>query len=142
VDAQCACGEKRPEALIPGSNPTICAECERKRRGQAIVDNHHVAGKANSPATIQIPANDHRAELSEAQYDWPKQTLENPDGSPLLAAAACIRGFVNTIYYLIERHLLWIPEMLETLHNLAAEKLGPKWWRSTALKRFEPKKKL
>ena len=31
--AQCACGESRPEALITGSDPTICAECQRKKRG-------------------------------------------------------------------------------------------------------------
>lgn len=60
------------------------------------MDDHHVFGKANDPTTIvTVPANDHRAELSVAQQDWPKKTPENPDGSPLLAAAARIRGFVD-----------------------------------------------
>jgi hypothetical protein len=52
------------------------------------MDAHHVAGKANSPITVPVPVNDHRACLSVAQADWPKSTLMNAHGSPLLAAAA------------------------------------------------------
>src|SRR3954466_9864064 len=100
VDQQCSCGEVRPEALIAGSNPMMCAECQRKRKGRRTTDDHHVAGAANSPVTIPIAVNDHRAELSEAQRDWPKRTLENPDGSPVLKVAAGIRGAVDTIRYL------------------------------------------
>ncbi len=81
---QCACGESRPEALVRGSKPTTCAACVRKKRGLTTEDNHHPAGRANNPATIRVPVNDHRAELSPAQYDWPRETLENPDRSPLL----------------------------------------------------------
>ena len=138
---QCACGEARPEALIAGSNPTICTACDRKRRGKTTFDDHHVAGKANNPATTPIPANDHRAELNVAQYNWPKETRENPDGSPLLAAAAFIRGFVDTIFYLIDKLLLWIPEMLEKLNALLVEKSGRKWWIGTDLERFSPKRR-
>ena len=138
-ERQCACGETRPEALIAGSNPTICNACEGKRRGRTTFDDHHVAGKANSPVTIQVPVNDHRARLSIAQYDWPKETRENPDGSPLLAAAACIRGFVDTIFYLIDK-LLWIPEMLEKLNALLVKKSGRKWWVGTELEQFAPKR--
>ena len=137
---RCSCGESRPEALVRASEPTICNACEGKRRGRTTFDDHHVAGKANSPVTIQVPVNDHRARLSIAQYDWPKRTLENPDGSPLLAAAACIRGFVDTIFYLIDKLLLWIPEMLEVLDRFLAEKLGPKWWCGTPLEQFAPKR--
>jgi hypothetical protein len=67
------------------------------------MDAHHVAGKANSPVTVPVPVNDHRACLSVAQADWPKSTLMNVHGSPLLAAAACVRGFVDMVFYLIER---------------------------------------
>src|SRR5215469_5508740 len=85
--AHCACGEARPLALIPGSNPMICAKCLRQKKGHSVMDNHHPFGEANNPKiTISIPVNDHRAELNEAQNDWPKRILENPDGSPLLAA--------------------------------------------------------
>ena len=140
LNSQCACGETRPEALIAGSNPTICNACEGKRRGRATFDDHHVAGKANSPVTIPVWVNDHRARLSVAQYDWPKRTRENPDGSPLLAAAACTRGYIDTNDYLFEKLLLPKAEMLEGLDAYLEKKLGPKWWLKTGLKQFEPKR--
>jgi hypothetical protein len=137
---RCACGEKRPEALIAGSNPMICIECERKREGKTTMDKSHGAGEANSPATTSVPANDHSAELNVAQYDWPKQTLQNPDGDPLLAAAGCVRGFVDNIIYYVKKFLLWIPEMLESLSRHLKEKLGDKWWVGTALEQFVPER--
>ncbi|MCH7688322.1 MAG: hypothetical protein IH899_16850 [Planctomycetes bacterium] len=138
LNAQCACGEKRPEALIAGSNPIICAVCKRRKEDKTTVDSHHVAGKANSPITIPVPVNDHRAELSVAQQDWPKQTRENPNRSPLLAVAAGIRGFVDYMIYLAKKFLLWGAEMLEALDQYLAERLGPKWWLGTPLESFAP----
>ncbi len=140
ADKKCACGEGRPWALIPQSNPTVCAECQRKRKGQKTTDDHHVAGEANHPATIPTPVNDHRARLTADQCDWPKQTRENPDGSPLLASAACIRGFIDYLYYLIDKFLSWIPEMLEILHDFLVKKFGPKWWVNTELDQFARKR--
>jgi hypothetical protein len=137
----CSCGEARPEALIPGSDPPVCAFCKRTTAGQTLVDEHHFAGKANSPTTIPIPVNDHRAWLSVAQTDWPKSTLVNPEGSPLLAAAACVRGFIDTVLYLLERGLLWIADMLETLDEFQVKTLGPRWWVNTEIEQFAPKKK-
>jgi hypothetical protein len=137
--AVCSCGESRPEALIAGTRPITCAACKRGSKGNATMESHHLAGKSNNPLTVPVPVNDHRAELSVVQYDWPKQTRENPDRSPLVAAAACIRGFVDWIYYVIEKGLLWIAEMLEGLDALLAEQLGPKWWLNTPLARFAPK---
>lgn len=139
-NAQCACGESRPWAFIPGSAPVICARCDREKKGITTLDSHHVAGEANSPATIPIPVNDHRVELNRPQYSWPKQTLRNPDGSPLLAAAGCVRGFVDTLCYLIDKFLLWIPEMLEDLDAFLAEKLGSNWWKGTRLEKYAPKR--
>jgi hypothetical protein len=54
----------------------------------------------NNPITVPIPVNDHAAVLTEAQYEWPMETWENPDGSPLRAGAASIRGFCDTAEYL------------------------------------------
>jgi hypothetical protein len=133
---KCACGEDRPEALLCASDPTECYRCERVRHGSNTEDEHHVAGKSNHPATIPTPVNDHRARLSDDQYDWPKNTLENPNGSPLLAAAACIRGVIDYVYYLIDNYLAWIPEMLEALDAWLATKIGVEWWRDTPLARF------
>ncbi len=138
---QCACGELRPEALVRGSKPIKCAACARQKRGQTTQDNHHPAGRANNPTTIPVPVNDHRARLSVEQHNWPSETRENPDGSPLLAAAACIRGFVDTLFYLIDKLLLWIPEMLETLDAFLVDKLGRKWWVGTELEPFARKRR-
>lgn len=104
------------------------------------MDDHHISGKANSPVTIPVPVNDHRAKLSVDQYDWPKQTLENPSGSPLLVHAACNRGFGDTNVYLIERLVLPSAEMLELLDAYLVNKLGPEWWIGTELERFKPKR--
>lgn len=127
IGAECACGENRPIALIADSQPIICAECERRKRGLTIYDEHHVGGKANDPLTIPIPANDHR-ELSEAQYDWPKATRENPDRSPLLSISGCIRGVCDLIVMLVKKLLLWIPEYLEKLDAFLTSYFGSKWW--------------
>lgn len=139
-NAKCAsCGETRPEALIPGSKPMICAECQRKRNGMSTTDDHHVAAEANMPETIPTSVNDHRADLSVAQHDWPKRTLENPDGSPLLKAAGCVRGFMDYLIYLVKKFLHWIPEMLEKLDAFLVEAIGQKWWIGTPLEQFAPK---
>ena len=100
------------------------------------MDNHHIAGKSNSPITITVPANYHRAELSVLQHDWPAETLENPDGCPLLRAAACIRGFSDIVAYLIKEFLLWIADMLVIARAHLVEKLGSRWWEKTELNQF------
>ncbi len=110
---RCVCGESRPDALIAGSNPVICAACKRERDGKTPFDNHHPAGRANNPTTIAVPVNDHRAELNVAQYKWPRKTLENPHRSKELAAAAAIRGFADTNLYLMKELLIPVAEMLE-----------------------------
>jgi len=133
------CGENRPAALTRKSKPRCCHRCARRRRGQSTMDRHHPAGRANHPLTVNVPVNDHAAVLSEAQYGWPTTTLENPDGDPLLRAAACIRGFVNTVMYQIQEMLLWIAEFLERLSAFLVELWGRRWWRKTPLAEFEPK---
>ena len=117
-NAQCACGEKRPEALISGSTPVICARCQRSSKGQSIMDKHHVAGRANGPVTISVRANDHRAVLSPAQYEWPRDTLENPEELETLKAAASIRGVADIHDYLANTLLRPAAELLENLAEL------------------------
>ena len=104
------------------------------------MDNDHSGGKANNPTTMQVPVNDHRAELNVAQYDWPKETLQNPEACPVVRGAACIRGVVDYLHYLINKFLLWIPEMLENLSAFLSEKLGSKWWVGTPLQQFAPER--
>lgn len=138
--ARCACGESRTWALIPGTDPVICTCCDREKRGIAKLDDHHVAGDANSPVTTPVPVNDHLAELNRAQYDWPRETLQNPDGSPLLAAAASIRGYSDTNSYLVLTLLVSNPEMLEALEAWLREEHGQKWWIGTPVEKYAPKR--
>lgn len=126
--AICACGEIRPEALVAGRKKTICFNCDAGQRGRSTLEAHHVAGRANGPVTLDVPINDHRAELNVAQYDWPKLTLQNPEGSPLLAIAGAVRGFIDTLLYLIGKLLGPIPEALEAYDAQLRERLGPQWW--------------
>jgi hypothetical protein len=137
--SSCACGETRPEAFV-SSNPVICAACDRSAKGKTTLDNHHVAGESNSPVTIPTPVNDHRAELSSSQYDWPRATLENPNGSPLLAYAARIRGYIDTNCYLMEKLLLQHAEFWELVDELLTQKFGPEWWRDSKLEKFKPRR--
>jgi hypothetical protein len=140
INAKCTCGESRPQALVVGTTPIVCFACKRKKQGRSITDNHHPAGKANNPVTIPIAVNDHRAVLSPAQYEWPKSTLENSHGSPLISAAAGIRGFRDTALYLIEVLLCGTPDFLEELDQFLTDKLGARWWTHTELDRFSPKR--
>ena len=98
-----------------------------------------MAGKANDPITVPVDVNDHRAELSSAQDDWPKETLENPSGCPLLAGAARNRGFVDTSVYLQEKQLIRNAEMMECLHEYMVKILGPEWWKNTPMEQYVPK---
>jgi hypothetical protein len=130
INAVCACGENRPFALIVGSQPMICEECRRIKKGHSVYDKHHVAGSANHCLTVPVPADDHRTILSESQYEWPKATRENSNASPLIAIAGCIRGVYDTIVYLLDKLLLWGAEFLERLDTFLASRLGPRWWCS------------
>lgn len=132
------CGENRPEALVPNSEPMICARCQRKQKGTTTVDQHHVAGRANDPMTIPVDVNDHRSVLSPAQHDWERGLLENPQGCPLKAGAARIRGCTDTITYILTL-AEWVVQMLVALSDFLQQHLGPNWWKGTPLERFAPK---
>jgi hypothetical protein len=139
--SKCKCGEDRPLALIPGSDPVICAACQREKNGRSPFDNHHPAGKANSPIATPIHTNEHRVVLSPKQYEWPEETWENRKGSPLRASAACVRGYCETNDYLVASLLIPRAEMLEVLDGFLEKQLGPNWWVGTEMERFAPKRK-
>jgi hypothetical protein len=126
--------------LIPGAKPMICAACQRKKIGHSMLDGHHPAGEANDPTKTPIPVNDHRAILSPKQYEWPQETWENPSGDPILAGAACMRGYCETDTYLGASLVIPRIEMLEALSSFLRERLGPKWWVGTEMERFAPKR--
>jgi hypothetical protein len=137
TEATCSkCSETRAQALIPGSTPVICVECDRKRKGRSTDDHHHFAGRANDATTVPVPANDHVADLSERQRDWPRETLENPHGDPLRRAAACLRGIRDILHYLLDKAVFWIATMLEALSESMVAKHGPTWFVGTPLEQF------
>lgn len=133
VGARCACGQNCAQALMKQSTPMICARCQRKSAGKTVMERHHIAGKANSNITISIPVNDHRGRLSVDQAEWLVETLRNPDRCPLTAIAACMRGFGNTVRYLIDALLIGPAEFLEEVSRYLRRRLGPKWWEDPAL---------
>lgn len=127
-NASCAhCGEKDPVCLTKKGETIVCYECQKADAGKATVEKHHVAGQHNLPDTVPIPANDHRV-LSDMQYEWPTETLRNPDESPLLRASATIRGWLDVLRLIIERTVGWIPDFLERLDDWLREKLGQSYW--------------
>ncbi len=130
-----ACGETDPFALT-GRHPHLrCYECQALARGRPWLEQQHPAGQANHPATVPIPGNDHRV-VDDRKNDWPRTTLRNPDGSPLLRAAASLRGWLDTLQLIVERTLAWIPPFLEHLDRWLTQQLGGTWW--TTLPAQEP----
>ena len=121
------CGEANPFAL-QGSHPDLtCYECSSRRIDRSPIEGHHPAGRHNSPATVPIPGNDHRV-LSDMQRDWPERTLRNPDGSPLLAAAAAIRGWLDILGLVVQRTVGHVPALLESLDARLRATYGDRWW--------------
>src|SRR5712671_7217350 len=134
--AECACGESRPEALISGRDPIVCAECDRFHRRLSPMDCHHPFGENNSPVEVPVRANDHRAALSTAQYAWPVKTIENKEKSILLAAAAPIRGYCDMIHFLT-RKLRWVAEVLEFLDEWLPKHILKKLDGASEMKRHK-----
>lgn len=131
-DPRCShpgCRECNPLALT-GTDPNIlCREHAADRHESSWTEQHHPVGRRNDPQTVPLPANDH-AVLSELQALWPRETLRNPDGSPLRKAAAALRGWLDILRLIVERTVGWIPPFLETLDVWLCERLGPRWWQA------------
>jgi hypothetical protein len=122
------CPEADPFALSGVHPNLLCVEHEGNRSGRTWLQGHHLKGKRNDPSDVfSIPANDH-ALLSEYQRSWPRDTLRNPDGSPLLLAAAALRGWLDVLRLILERTVGWIPGFLERLDAWLRHKVGKSWW--------------
>jgi hypothetical protein len=127
------CGESEPAALIKIEGRIICYECKAKALGKSTAEWHHYAGKNNDSFSVPVHGNDHRV-LSDYQRDWPTETLRNPNASPLLKAAASLRGWLDILRLLIERILGWIPPFLESLDGHLSSVIGEQWWVNLDLK--------
>ena len=138
-NARCACGEDRPEALVRGKKPIRCAACQRKCEGRTTTDEHHVASQNNHPLTVPVPVNEHRAVLSVMQMDWNRTMRENPNGCPIMAGAAMLRGAADTIIYLIEKGIDWVITLMEAVSAFLRQRWGDGWWLKTPIEEFAPK---
>ncbi len=121
------CEETNPFALTGRHPDIVCYEHKLAQSGRSTYEKHHVAGRRNSDVVADIPGNDHRI-LSEYQARWPDDTLRNPNESPLLAAAAAIRGWLDVLQIIIERSIAWIPGFLEWLNQVLIDRHGGDWW--------------
>jgi hypothetical protein len=126
--AACAvCGARDPCVLVAGSVPLLCYACRRAQDGAASVEAHHLAGRRNSDYTLPLPANLHRV-LSAQQQDWPEALRRNPDGSPLIALAAMLRGYLDLLHAALDRCIDALPDLLLQLDACLTQQCGDRWW--------------
>ena len=93
--AQCtSCGERDPLLLQQTSVGIECSRCEAVRMSGKPTEAHHPAGRANSSLAVILDANLH-ALFTDAQYDWPLETLVNRDRRPARRLAALIRALID-----------------------------------------------
>lgn len=123
------CAEKDPFALTGVDPYLLCAEHRADTEGRSWTQGHHVSGEANDPEDVRvIPANDHLVVTLKHQSEWPRETIRNPDHSPLLQMAAAIRGWLDVLRLILERTVGWIPELLESMDAWLRERIAPRWW--------------
>jgi hypothetical protein len=123
------CQERDPFALTGVHPSLLCAEHRADRDGRRWLEESHTAGQHNLPNdTVPIPANDHSVVSDRLQVEWPRETLRNPDGSPVLRAAGALRGWLDTLRLILERTCGWVPTFLEGLDAWLRMKLGERWW--------------
>ena len=122
------CDERDPAALT-GAEPTVvCYEHLAQAEGRSWSEGDHLAGQHNDPTpVIDLPGNDHRVK-SDLMADWPETTIRNPSRSPLIRAAATIRGWLDVLWVIITRGVGWIPEFLERLDAWLTRLHGDRWW--------------
>ena len=124
--ATCTSCGSRDLLSLQATDPVLCAECRLTLAGKPTTERHHPAGRHNDAFTAPLPANPH-AVLSDAQVDWPTETLRNPDHDFLRTLAAWLRFFADTFAHLSQQALLWATTLERYATHLAAV-LGPTWW--------------
>ncbi len=125
-NAKCEiCGEKDLRTLDDFEGKTLCRRCRLAAKGRSVVEKHHFSGRHNNEFTVDLPANEH-AILSDYQQDWPKTTLENPNGDLLIKIAAPLRAIKDLHAYSVEQ-LPLLALRVEKLSEFLANKYGADW---------------
>lgn len=129
------CGETNWR-LITGSDPDslLCYEHAAEAAGRSPIEGQHPPGHNNDQQfVVPMLGNLHRL-ADEYKRDWPERTLRNPEGSPALKAAACVRAVIDWLRLMIDRMLGWIPPFLEWLDAKLSELHGAQWWQMSVVK--------
>jgi hypothetical protein len=129
-DPRCSlagCKETDPFALTGTDPDIVCLAHEATGRGVTAIQLQHPQGRHNARDTAPMPVNDHAVWDAEKR-DWPKETLCNPDGSPLRKAAASVRTIMDWFRVFIERTVGWVPAFLEWLDGCLVTLHGGCWW--------------
>lgn len=121
------CPETDPVVLTGAAPNIVCYQCQAVQAGKPPTEEHHLGGQHNHPFIVPIPANDHRR-LNDMQNDWPRDTLTNPDGSPLIGIVGLLRGAIDVLLLIIKGILVRLPATLEDLNQKLTTYIGPAWW--------------
>jgi len=134
-NAACACGENRPEALNTKSTPIICDTANEGKRKNNY-DNHHVAGRANSPK--QFSAVKNTAHVSALTNTMARATLENPEQP--VTPGCCVNSRVRRYSDVSDRRIpaLDCRDAGNTRRTLR-ERIGSKWWCGSPVEEYAPK---
>lgn len=127
ADAQCErCGWVEPTALTRTNGLVLCYECLSIDKGRATVEENHILGKSNDPATVTVPGNQHR-ELSDNQLDWPDGLRSNPERDPLVWLAQGCQGMSDHVAWWATR-LARLAVWLFALAVALRREHGGAWW--------------
>jgi hypothetical protein len=127
--SQPGCREQDPFALTGVHPRLVCVEHRADLEGRSWLEGSHTGGRNNLPDdVVPIPANDHGVLTYRYQAAWSRETLRNPDRSPLLRAAGALRGWMDVLRLILERTCGWVPAFLERLDAWLRLKLGERWW--------------
>jgi hypothetical protein len=119
------CGERDPFALT-GADPNILIW--PIAMGAAGSRSTIRAGGPTTRPLSRCRRTNHPV-VTGYQSLWDRDTLRNPDGSPLLRGAAAIRAWLDILRLIIERTVGWVPVFLERLDDYLRHALGPDWWQ-------------
>jgi hypothetical protein len=126
VDPACTCGWTDLDALHRTDEGVTCYECSCAKRGHAIMEAHHVFGKAVDPTTINVMGNAHRS-LSESQRTWTEQIRQNTVRDPLLWLAGAALSLLDHLTLWV-RGLAAVAAWLVSVAEALRERYGEQWW--------------
>ena len=131
-DARCArCRWADPTALTRSGDTVLCYECQRSDKGRRNVEDHHILGRANDPATVPVPGNLHR-QLSDSQHDWLGGLRTNPNRDPLVWLAQGCQGASDHVAWwarILAGLAVWLLGLAAALQRIH----GVTWWASLGI---------